>query len=67
MQYLSRYLTGKIEVKSAEEARQQAIDWQQWQSEQSLSYSEVADYADYFRKLGKKYNLTAEFKEEAII
>lgn len=54
-------------IKSKEEARQQAIDWQYWAGEQNLSYSEIADWAGYFRTLGKKYGLLKEFKENGIL
>lgn len=32
-----------LDAQTAEEARQFAIDWQNWQAEQSLSYGELAD------------------------
>ena len=54
-------------VKSADEAESLAIDWQHWQSEQSLSYGEVVYYQNYFEALGEKFNLTEVFKENAII
>ena len=44
-----------------------ACEWQWWQSEQSLYMSEVAFWADLFRKLGKRYGLIKEFKENGII
>jgi len=53
--------------KTADEARDQAIDWQQWQSEESLSYSELARWQGHFIETGKKYKLTDEFKENGII
>lgn len=56
-----------------ETARQKAIDWQleasDWQleaSEQSLSYGELAAIGDFFYKLGKRYGLLKEFRENAI-
>jgi hypothetical protein len=55
------------DVKTEDEARGLAIDWQNWQAEQSMSWGEAAHYADYFRKLAKKFKLTEEFKENAII
>jgi hypothetical protein len=54
-------------IKSEDQARQTAIDWQQWASEQSLSYSELADWSGFFRTLARKFNLTDEFKENGII
>lgn len=55
------------EVKTEEEARQIAINFQQWQSEQSLSYEELAYFGNYFQELANKFNLVEEFKENAII
>lgn len=49
-----------------EEARQIAIDWQIEASEQDYSYGELADYGEYFYKLGKRYGLLKEFRENAI-
>jgi hypothetical protein len=50
-----------------EEARQQAIDWQTWQAEQSLSYGELAEWTGYFETLAERFDLTEEFKENGII
>ena len=50
-----------------ENARQKAIDWQRQSAEQSLSYSELAAYGDYFTKRGRRYGLLREFRENAII
>ena len=55
------------EIKTKEEARQQAIDFQKWVSNQSLCYSEIAEYQGYFEKLAKKFNLIREFRENCII
>ncbi len=55
------------EIKSKEEARQMAMDFQKWASEESLSYGELTEYLGFFETLGKKFNLTNEFKEEGII
>jgi phospholipase C len=54
-------------IKTAGEARQEAIDWQNWQSEQSLSYREMSDWQWYFETLAKKFNLADEFKENGVI
>ena len=50
-----------------ENARQKAIDWQLDFCNNNYSYSELAEWADYFRKLGKRYGLLKEFKENGII
>ena len=53
-------------IGTEEEARQLAIEWQHWQSEQSLSYGELAEWQVYFEALAKKFDLIEEFKENAI-
>lgn len=53
--------------KSEDEARQAAIAWQSWQSDKALSIGVIADWSAYFAELAKKYDLTDEFKENAII
>ncbi len=53
---------------TADEARQFAIDWQNWASDQSLSYGELIKYQAYFTELAEKFpELEEEFKENAII
>ena len=54
-------------IGNEDEARQLAIDWQNWFSEVSLSYGELAEYQEYFTKLAEKFGLLAEFKENGII
>jgi len=54
-------------IKTQEEARQYAIDWEIWASERSLSYGELLDWGIIFEKLGNKFNLTDEFRENGII
>jgi hypothetical protein len=53
--------------KTRAEARTKAIDWQNWQSTQSLSWSELAEWGDYFRKLAWKFGLKKEFEENGVI
>lgn len=50
-----------------DEARQQAIEWQVDASELDLSYAELAEASDYFTRLGEKFDLLDEFKENGII
>lgn len=52
---------------SKDEAIAQAIEWQNWQSEQSLSYGELAEYSHHFERTGRKYGLLDEFRENGII
>jgi hypothetical protein len=61
-------------ITTADQARDLAIEWQQWAGEQNqigdkptLSMSDFADWSDFFSKLGKKFNLTEEFSENGII
>lgn len=49
------------------EAQDVAIAWQQWQSEQDLSMSELAEWNEYFTGLANEYGLTEEFTENGII
>ena len=57
----------KTKVKTKEEARQKAIDYQDWVSKQNLSYLEISDWSCYFEYLGKEFDLTEEFRENGII
>ena len=64
----------KIIVNTAEEARQYAIDWQNWTSEQNevgkeptLYTSDLVEWQDYFTDLAEKFDLLEEFEENGII
>lgn len=50
-----------------EDARVFAINFQEWQSEQNLSYTEIFKWHNVFVELGKKFDLTKEFEENGII
>ena len=54
-------------IKTEDEARQYAIDWQNWQAEQSLSYAEIAVWQSIFTDLADKFDLRDEFAENGII
>ena len=54
-------------VKTKGEATQLAMEYQQFASDNSLSYSEIAFYGNYFYVLAKKFKLIKEFKENGII
>lgn len=61
-------LPKSIKVKSADEARDLALDWQAWQSDQNLSYGEAVYYQNYFEALTEKFpELDDEFRENGII
>lgn len=65
MNTYGQYLLHSIE--SSDQATELAINWQQWASEQDLSYGELAEWQDIFEQLGAKYDLTDEFKENGIL
>lgn len=50
-----------------EEARNKAIDWQCDFENQNYSYGDLAEWDDYFYRLGKRYGLLTEFRENGII
>lgn len=50
-----------------EQVRQEAIDWQNDFCNHNYSYGELAFYSDYFEKMGRRYGLIKEFRENAII
>lgn len=47
-------------------ARQEAIYWQNNPFQDSRSYEEIQEAAEYFEKLGKRYGLLKEFRENGI-
>jgi hypothetical protein len=64
---ISETVPDKPNERTKEEARESATDWQSWQQEKSLSYSELAEWSEYFYKLGRKFGLVREFRENGII
>jgi hypothetical protein len=50
-----------------EHARNKAIEWQSDFCNHNYSWGELAWFSDYFTKLGKRYGLIKEFRENAII
>ena len=55
-------------VKSAEQGRDIAIQWQQWAGDTDMSYGELAAWNDWFRELADKYpELLEEFEENGIL
>lgn len=47
-------------------ARELAIDWQYETSQRDISYGELAEAGERFNKLGKRYGLLGEFRENGI-
>lgn len=48
-------------------ARQKAIDWQHSFADHDYSYGELAVAGHEFEKLGRRYGLIKEFRENGII
>jgi hypothetical protein len=63
---MSFHLKPIPEVQTRDEARDISIEWQRWQSEQSMSWGEVLEYQVYFEELAKKFDLEEEFRENGI-
>lgn len=49
------------------QARQYAIDWQNWQADQVLSLDEVAGWQSVFADIAERFGLVDEFTENGII
>ncbi len=48
------------------EVRQEAIDWQTTWENNNYSLGEIVVFQEHFEKLGKRYGLLKEFRENAI-
>lgn len=57
---MNEYQKNKIRIE--EEAR----NWQLEFSDHNYSWGELAEWGDYFRKMGKRYGLLKEFRENGI-
>ncbi len=49
------------------EARSMAIEWQMEFAEKQTSYAELYESAIFFEKIGRRYGLLREFRENAVI
>lgn len=49
-----------------EKVRNEAIDWQHDFSNHSYSWAEMADFCAHFERLGRRYGLLTEFRENGI-
>ena len=47
-------------------ARQEAIDWQNAFDNHNYSDGELAEFGEHFEKLGRRYGLLKEFRENGI-
>lgn len=52
--------------KAKEKARNEAIEWQLDFCNHNYYMSELIEFANYFEKLGKRYRLLREFRENGI-
>jgi hypothetical protein len=50
-----------------ENARNEAKKWQIDVADKDLSWWDVAHFSDYFEKIGKRFGLIREFRENGII
>lgn len=53
--------------KTKKQVRDKAIEWQADFGNHNYSYGELAAWSNYFEKIGKRYGLLAEFRENGII
>lgn len=59
--------TTKTTYKAKKEmARQEAIDWQKDVANHDYNYGELAEFGEHFEKLGRRYGLLKEFRENGI-
>lgn len=61
MANINNYQRGK------EKAREEAINWQEWESNNPVSWGGVAIASAYLEKLAKRFGLVREFRENGII
>ena len=54
-------------AKTQQEARDYAIEYQNWQSNQSQSWDDVFEWMEAFTYLANKFDLVEEFQENDII
>lgn len=49
-----------------ENARNQAVEWERDFANHDYSYEELIHWQEYFEKIGRRYGLLAEFRENGI-
>ncbi len=55
-------------VETKEQGHNLAVEWQYWQSDQSLSWGEISYWQVFFVKVAEKFpSLAEEFRENGII
>lgn len=50
-----------------QKARELAQTWQQDFANNNYSWEEIGGFTDYFTKLGKRYGLLKEFRENGVL
>jgi len=55
------------DIKTKEQAREFAIEWQDTFQNENYDYAQLVYFSGIFTKLGKKFGLLKEFKENGII
>ena len=55
------------EIKTKEDARQYAIDWQSTWQDNQYSYADIIDWQNTFEYLASKYDLKDEFIENGVL
>ncbi len=63
---MNKYMTETLPT-TREEARQYAIEWQNWQATQDLSYGEMNAWISHLHTIALDFDLLEEFKENGII
>ena len=53
--------------RAKERVRNKAVEWQHSFDNHNYSYCEIAYWGDYFERLGKRYGLVREYRENGII
>lgn len=57
----------KRTINTREQAQEYAKDFQRYASDHDMYYSELAEWGAIFEELATRFDLTEEFKENAII
>ena len=48
-------------------ARELAVQWQYDFANNNYNWEEISEFTDYFTKLGKRYGLLKEFRENGVL
>lgn len=54
-------------IKTKDQARSFAVNWQNWQSKQIFTWYDNITWQYEMKKIGRKFGLIREFKENGII